>query len=298
MHLSAQSKQNKSLSILNFIVDEWDLLILIIVSSAALIGKYVGLFDMTTKVDIMLVIIVFLAVRVIKNQAEMLLSLKKNSQVIFNAINSVSYNNIHFVEACSGSGFYINLLAALLKAQKHVDLTNFDYNVPAHYNIKEMIDYFNSSYKIIKDRPDIQFRRIIIVPNPEKFEWMIEILENLRDCPNYNMVLVGSESHLQYMNPLSVQIVDATEMVIVDPTSGFDPSPGKGNMLWVKGDVMVSVFQKYYDAHWNNGIKIKIGATIYEKAIDELYTNLIDKYPKNIILSNLSERISRLSNKA
>lgn len=159
--------------------------------------------------------------------------------------------------------FYVRLIAALESAQRTVDLTQLDAVPPAQYGIPEKERYFNLSTEMVNTRPQIRFRRIVAIPNTEKLEWVLGVLEEVKALPNYNMHYVDISSERFFMPPLSLQIVDSRELCVVDPTRGFLTVAGQDRSLWIKSQSVAQVFSEYYEKFWSLTVPIKEGGVIY-----------------------------------
>lgn len=194
--------------------------------------------------------------------------------------------NVHVVEATDPREFYVHMTAAIKLAEQRADVTRLDQTKPAVSHIEELKEYYETAKRIIQKK-DITFRRIIRIASPDVLEWTIELLEELGDCHNFSIAAL----QVSWLNSLSVQIVDDTDLLLVQPHTGIVGSSPQRNMLRIKGRRMTEAFSKYYDKVWSASTPIKDGQTIYWENLIEIAGHLLaDAKQRNDVRS--SNRIS------
>jgi hypothetical protein len=173
--------------------------------------------------------------------------------------------------------FYIRLTNAVEHAEHAIDLTQLDALPPEQYGIPEKMKYFALSNELVRTKPHIRFRRIVAIPNIDKLKWVREVLNSVKDCPNYNMHYVDIASERFFMPPLSLQLVDRRELCMVDPTRGFLTVAGQDRSLWIKSTDIVEVFAEYYEKFWTLTTPIKEGGVVYWDVLDKLETEIVGR---------------------
>ncbi|WP_040698724.1 hypothetical protein [Nocardia vinacea] len=203
---------------------------------------------------------------------------------------------LHEAEMCDRSGFYRHMLAALREAHKSVDLTQLDSQPPKHYGTPEMVEYFDAQTQLVRSNSSIKFRRIIAIPTLEKLEWVVSILDQVKDCANFQINMIDLSKTGTLPPPLSLQIFDRREMCLVDPTLGFMLPEDQRHMLWVKGSSVAEVFAIYYDSLWQLGTRVKEGSIIYWDDLETLARELSARFPdKRSYAKSILSEINRLS---
>ena len=204
--------------------------------------------------------------------------------------------HLHMAEMCDRTGFYRHMLDALRAANKTVDLTQLDEFPPSHYGTREMSEYFKQQSDLVISRPDILFRRIVAVPTLEKLVWLLDVLETVKDCPNFSVGLLTNFRVSNLPPPLSLQIFDRRELCLVDPSVGYMRPEDQRHMLWVKGSAIPEVFAIYYDSLWTEAERVKESTQIFREPLNGILAAALEKSPEKAAKGrDLSERISRLT---
>jgi hypothetical protein len=202
----------------------------------------------------------------------------------------------HEGEVCDRSRFYIHMLNALRNATKSVDLTQLDDYAPSHYGTPEMVEYFDLQKKSVRSRPNLKFRRLVAIPTLEKLEWVLEVLESVQDCANFQISWIDISTQAKAPPPLSLQIFDRREICLVDPTLGTMRPEEQRHMLWLSGRAAAEVMAVYYDGMWNLGTRIKEGMIVYWAELDSLLTRLSAQQPQQTDLTQkLRIKMSEMS---
>lgn len=287
-----QQGSRKQPSLWTRALEEWDMLVLLVLALGGAIATQFNVISINTLITLSLILLCALAinqmrggVRVEKVATELH---DENLQAMQEAVSLVDKGLGQFTvpqqqlmkavdhveglltkqhpdeaELVDQRMFYVRLIAALESAQRTVDLTQLDAVPPAQYGIPEKERYFNLSTEMVNTRPQIRFRRIVAIPNTEKLEWVLGVLEEVKALPNYNMHYVDISSERFFMPPLSLQIVDSRELCVVDPTRGFLTVAGQDRSLWIKSQSVAQVFSEYYEKFWSLTVPIKEGGVIY-----------------------------------
>jgi hypothetical protein len=188
----------------------------------------------------------------------------------------VTKAGVHFCERVDANEFYNQFIKMVQSARKSVDLTNLD-DVPLElYQIRNMKVYFSTLVGLVRANPQIHFRRIVSIPSHEKWDWVKNMIEEVKDCANMSIQLVRAD-HSAPMPPISFQIVDKERVLIVDPETSL-MRPTSLNNLLIEGIEASACFALYYDRFWKTGKPLKDGLKInyslLEEARAELTTSL------------------------
>ncbi|MDB4223368.1 hypothetical protein N9850_06320 [Granulosicoccus sp.] len=230
--------------------------------------------------------------RVIKNQNDRTNDIKSD---IDDLRNSIVTERIHEAEICDRPSFYLHMLDALQRARHTVDLTMFDQYAPKYIGTPEMVQYFELQSRMVQEKPNITFRRIVAIPTLEKLEWVLDVLEETSDCPNFQINVIDLDGTNALPAPLSFQIFDNKEFCLVDPTLGeMIPTP-QPKMLWVRGAAATQAFSYYYDAVWSRSQKLKSGPLIHWTVLESLLAKLSNRSKNSEILKeSIQLKINRM----
>jgi hypothetical protein len=204
--------------------------------------------------------------------------------------------SLHEAERCDRRRFYTHMLSALHAAQKTVDVTQLDSHGPPQYATPEMQEYYKRHPETVKDRPHVQFRRIIAVPTLNKLDWLVDVLERTVGTVNFQIRLIDMTRAGDLPAPLSLQIFDRRELCLIDPVIGYILPEEQQNMLWIKGEAVANVFSSYYDTLWDLATRVREGALLYTRVLDDLLTVLAERQPEEAELADsLRKRIDSLA---
>lgn len=204
----------------------------------------------------------------------------------------------HQAEVCDRQGFYRHMIKALRNARRTVDLTQLDQYAPRHFGTPEMEEYFQLQAKVVREQPNMVFRRVVAIPTLEKLEWVLETVEKAADCLNFQINIVTLQHTNTVPAPISLQIFDRQELCIVDPALGeMKPTP-QPKMLWLSGKAATEVFSTYYDRLWDLSTPLKSGSLIYWQVLEDKLTELEATNPsQQNLISALRSRINALQGK-
>lgn len=245
------------------ILRNWDNLTLWIGSGAFLISLLFFSFPPEIKFSIWLLVgfFNFLAFRFVKLESD----IKKE-------VSAFVRESVHTVETADLRHFYLHMKAALTSADHRADVTRLEETKPADLFLDECRDYYETANKVIRKRL-ITFRRIVRITTPAVLEWTTELLEQLGDCPNFNI-----RSLPDCPAVLSVQIFDGKEVMLDQPES---IGPGTARyMLRIRGKRLAEAFSEYYGNLWNASTPIKEGGTIHWEKLIEIAEGLLTEATK------------------
>ena len=174
-------------------------------------------------------------------------------------IGAFRQGNVHTVEKIDLRHFYLHMKAAIMLADHRADVTRLEQTKPTDSHLGEVKEYYQTANDVMQ-KGRITFRRIVLVRTPDVLEWIIELLEQLGRCPNFNIAA------FQDYGPaapaaLSLQIFDGEEVMLDQPES-VDISPQK-HLLRIRGKRLAEAFSDYYEGIWKASIPIKKSNTIY-----------------------------------
>jgi hypothetical protein len=299
----ADEGQNKPQRLIRFLVEELDAAVMLIGAGALAVVRLFGQFE-SLKEPAIVALFVALGFRVFRMKYQLYevhRDLTTRADAVRDDVDSLQSmlesDRLHEGEMCDRTSFYRHMLDALRDASNSVDLTQLDSYPPSHYGTPEMVEYFDLQTRMVRERPSIKFRRIVAIPTLEKLEWLLGILDQVKDCPNFQINVIDiSKSGGSLPPPLSLQIFDRREMCLVDPTLGFMLPEDQRHMLWVRGQSVSEVFAIYYDSLWGLGQRIKEGSIIYWDVLDAILKDLTARYPEKKPLSkSISAKVRVLS---
>jgi hypothetical protein len=288
--------------VLRWIIEEFSTIIVLVSASTIAIANRLGKWNDLAG-PALFAIFIALSVRVLQMKYQISGVSKTVDQRADNILSdfgslrrSVESDRLHEAEMCDRPAFYGHMLSALRDVEKSVDLTNLDSYPPGHYGTPAMVEYFQLQTRTVRERPDMRFRRIVSIPTLEKLEWTLDILDQVAECPNFQINVIDMSATSALPPPLSLQIFDRKEMCLVDPTLGFMLPEDQRHMLWVKGVAVSNVFSIYYDSLWSLARRVKEGSIIYGPVLLEIQRDLSAKFPEKRALSRkLAPRINQLS---
>jgi hypothetical protein len=139
------------------------------------------------------------------------------------------------------------MLLALLAAETTVDVTRLETRHPRDAR-EETKEYYDRSIYVIKKRRNIAVRRIVKIVNADVLEWVVELLEQLRECRNFSIASLSETSG----TTLSLQIFDHKQLFFLHG----EVRPGNTNVV-IRMNNLAEQFSFYYNQLWQDAIKLK-----------------------------------------
>jgi hypothetical protein len=201
-------------------------------------------------------------------------------------------NVAHVVDVTNERGYFINMMAAIKLAKERADLTHLDRTKPSASDLQELKDYFEAANAVVQKRV-IRVRRIVRIETPDILEWVIELLEQLGNCPNYSMACLREPAD----GAISLQIFDAKEMLLVQLDKGDIGSGPQNQMLRIKGEKLAAAFSTYYQKRWEAATLIKDRNSIYWERLTEIAGRLSTRASEEgdeSAVRNISVSLARL----
>jgi hypothetical protein len=174
---------------------------------------------------------------------------------------------------------YVLLKRSIQQAEKTVDLTHIEANPPQSAGIKEKDEYFNAVKKVIKSK-NVRVRRIVTIPNMRKLEWVKGVINEFKDCPNFNVHYTDTDCYNFCVPPLSLQIVDSRDVLIIDMTKGYHTATEEDVDLWISDEEIAQPYQQYYEQYWKATMKIKEGNMIYPENLQKIEEKIKERAGK------------------
>ncbi len=171
--------------------------------------------------------------------------------------------------------FYILLDNAVSNAKSTVDLTYIERFAPEVTAMPEKTQYFQTIKNVVRRKKHIVFRLIYAIP-PEpsdrirKIEWIRSRLLAYQNCGNMNIRVVDYASVRSPVPLLSLQIVDSTEMLLIDMRKGSHSLSARVDDFWSNMPEAIKHFNRYYDLLWINATPLKEGNLIMWEILQEL----------------------------
>jgi len=277
-----EPKQEKR-DLWDFILHEWDLVIFVIVIGFALILGFFDKLDKKFESSAFLMGFALIGINLYKSNRSIIKEVvsskhylsadnDKTQQILIAKMGEIEKRagegSIHIVERCDKELFYINLQSSVARAQKTVDLTNLDLHEPNHYGIQVMSGHFGSVSEVIRKRPSVQFRRICTAVEADKVLWLIRTVRETQDLGNFNVRVIDlSKSPIKM---ISLQIIDDSETLIVDPATGAMEIGKQVHLLWVRGKHVAESLSLYYESNWRNAKTVKEGCKIDKRLLESM----------------------------
>lgn len=198
-------------------------------------------------------IVFYLVVRVILERAEV----KKEILPILGGLDEVKKSLTKGVaEPLYQEEFYGRFEAEIAKAQRTVDITHLDVQLPgvqANRN-SQTEKYFKNFSKIIKQHPNIAFRRVERC-SPAKLEWVEQLASQLQGKSNFSLAFLDTTSSEPKLPEVSVQIIDSKRVFVVAVGRHSD-NHGYRDLVIVDENI-ARLWLSYYDeVLWNRSIVI------------------------------------------
>lgn len=153
--------------------------------------------------------------------------------------------------------FYCHLNEKVLKSTNRVWLTHLDQWAPISpkYTDLDRVNYFDSVLQYAKNHEEIDFKRIISIPNEEKLAWVEKLINDSSSHHNLNFAYIKIDD-IETLFPTSVvscQIIDFDKMFILNPLLNRVPrTRGKfKDCLYFENRKIVEVYADYYDKLWD-----------------------------------------------
>jgi len=233
-------------------LENWELPLFLIISAVAIILNTFDLMTEKTTMQILLLLIM----------AYTLYQIAENKKVAEN-IAKIEHLGPHINgRRVTQRECYVLLKRSIQQAEKTVDLTHIEANPPQSAGIKEKDEYFSAVKKVIKSK-NVRVRRIVTIPNMKKLEWVKGLINEFKDCPNFNVHYTDMDCYNFCVPPLSLQIVDSRDVLIIDMTKGYHTATEEDVDLWISDEEIAQPYQQYYEQYWKTTMKIKEGNMIY-----------------------------------
>jgi hypothetical protein len=173
-----------------------------------------------------------------------------------NSLRDDPRSNSPDVEIIDEQKFYRYMMSAITTAERTVDVTRLDPINPrdASEDIKQ---YYEMALAVTRNRR-VKFRRIVRIVNADVLEWVIELLEELKDCRNFSIASLAEDD----TSTLSLQIFDHKELLFLQLDSA-EARHGSISMR-ITIDKLAEQFSIYYNKVWNaDSVRIKDANIVY-----------------------------------
>ena len=167
-------------------------------------------------------------------------------------------------EELDADHFYTDLDRLVRTANRTVKLMYFGKRSPRTGTFRRQErNYVEMILRHPRDRRDIYFQRIIL-NTPSNVEWATENMNALGNLANFSLAIYNPRGTEPI---LSIQLIDDEHVFIVDPLPG-----GLQNIkyLYAKSHHANYIFDKYYQAVWEQSIVLVDCGTKNEQAMQDL----------------------------
>lgn len=149
--------------------------------------------------------------------------------------------------------FYTCLKECREKAKSKVWLMHLDPIAPFEFGEGVRKDYFDSTIQYARDNPNIEIRRILSIPSIQKLEWALMCVNDSKDLNNLHFAYLRIDdiaSTVPTPPIISVQIIDDTEMLYLDPRYSYMPQRYYP-CVYLNNHEVVKLFSAYYTSLWD-----------------------------------------------
>lgn len=242
--------------IFEFIVQQWSLVILLIICALVAILQIFTIFKVDTLGLILVLLNGFILYQIVENAK------------LANAIKRVEEfkSSGAFVKVLpSARDFFIFATQLIEKTSISIDACYFTPFPPTKYfgdSDKSIKRYWDSFGKLVQTRKNVSFRRIITPDNHEKSEWIKDHVEEFKKANNFSVAILQINPIVPLLN---VMIIDGKNAFIFSPHG-----PDSRHYLWVEDQQFCQGMQEYFDNLWRSSTIIKDGPNLDMSAFAEL----------------------------
>jgi len=174
--------------------------------------------------------------------------------------------------------FYRQLLYSAERARDTIDLISIQPTSPSLSGVPEFQAYFDGISKIISKK-DVRVRRIVSIPTIEKYEWIIDLINEHARRNNFNLryVDIGKIEELNIPFPLNVQIIDREDVFIINPAIGYHATSGETQSIWLKNTEIAQLLSTYYEKYWQMTVPLKEYDKVYYVNLDRIKNQLTNQ---------------------
>ena len=163
--------------------------------------------------------------------------------------------------------WYEELIAELAKAERVVLITSHEPRLARTSGLSSKRIAWEQIQTLSKTT-NIIFKWLVAVDDADKLDWVEEVIDDLADRDNVSVavVLLGESR----VSPLSVQIIDRSIVLIIDPRRGYHSLMDDDRDLVCRHGEVVQFFREYYDAYWDKATLVKEGRRLYKDRLSTL----------------------------
>ena len=145
--------------------------------------------------------------------------------------------------------FYKEFLGSCTKAGHYVKICYFSPQPPEHGSPRERGTYYKHLTEVIKDNPDITFKRIVRDSEANR-KWILDLASQLSDATNCSLALLADQiESVQMPLALSVQIVDGREAWLV--AIGEHTGAATYRDIAIENELVAEALDRYFDRLWS-----------------------------------------------
>jgi hypothetical protein len=153
--------------------------------------------------------------------------------------------------------FYKVMIERVKEVKNTLDITNFTPQPPTTTGIPERLEYFDTVASVVKNRKNVEMRRIVSITTKDKCKWVEK--EQLRGFEGQSNFHLGYYDFAPKHMPLyTIVLLDKNEIFL-----GVYWEPihlgHRDKNIWIKSKELCEAFADYYEVLWNNAIKLKEG---------------------------------------
>ena len=229
----------------SFLIEQFNLVVLVAICIVAAIGQAFGLFTGLTGPLALALAAAFAAYQIVEN-----LKIARQLDEIRAADLGRTLRILH-----SAREFFSFATGIVTKANSSIDACYFTPQPPTDfYGDDEIKRYWDKIGELMRSNPQIMFRRLATVDTVHKARWIEAHIREFSDCNNYSFGILENDGALPLMN---VMIVDLHSTFIFVPHSAKSR-----NYVWVRDALYSSGVMEYFDHMWGAAVIIKDGPTV------------------------------------
>lgn len=239
-----------------FLIEKWNLLILIIATSAIIIIRVLGyMSDGIVPSASLGMLLAFSVYQIAEN-----LKIQKS-------VNDISEKSpiAHLRVIRNTRDFYVFASAIVEQAKVSIEATYFTpYPPTKFFDDKEIKRYWDRFSKILRERSGLVVRRIATIENAEKFEWAEAHVDQSRSISNYSFAVLENPNLIPILN---VMVIDGKSAFIFVPHG-----VRSRHYLWIDDLAFCEGVQEYFDHLWSSSVVIKEGPRLQEEKLEYFRT--------------------------
>ncbi len=172
------------------------------------------------------------------------------------------------IKPISEQDFYDEFLKDLKGSKQKVRLTYFHNKSPLETEDDSKKDYYMNLSKIIKNKSDVKFYRIIR-DIPQMSEWVKSIVSELKGSANFSLgCLPNTNQDRGSIGEIAVQCIDMNKVYLVAISSQDEHRDPRD--LYIESEDFNKVWTAYFDRLWEGSVHLIDKGSINQEEVAKL----------------------------